>query len=197
MLSGFLITGVLNTRYTFSRQGLIEFGLSRALRLLPTYWLSNGFAILVILFVGNAYVQPSFINSSLAIPQTLREWLSSVLILGQSAFGLGRTINSPSPSAWAIEVEIILYTLSCLWVSKDVRSALKSFLFCVLCFPVLWLIATWLRTKGVGELTGQLTYSFIIVAMLPYSIGVLLWHHRYKPIHRPCYNLIGLLLSSA
>ena len=35
MLSGFLITGVLNTRYTFSRQGLIEFGLSRALRLLP------------------------------------------------------------------------------------------------------------------------------------------------------------------
>ena len=88
LLSGFLITGALNTRYRSGRTALIEFSLNRALRVFPTHWLSLILAFISIWFFGHL-VDPRSINSALGIPDSGLEWLSTVFILGGKFLGRG------------------------------------------------------------------------------------------------------------
>lgn len=177
LLSGFLITGILNTRYGQHRDGLIEFGINRALRLLPTYWMSVVLALASIAAFGSI-VDPRAINGAFAFPQSAWEWIPAVFILGGSVLGLGRVENSPSPSAWAVEVEIFLYVISVWWLSRSTTTARRTTLACLMLFPLLWAASKWLLREGHAELAGSLTYSFVPAALLPYAAGAWLWHLR-------------------
>lgn len=183
LLSGFLITGILNTRYGYERDGLIEFGINRALRLMPTYWVSVILALASVAAFGGI-VDPRAINSALGFPQTAWEWVPATLILGGSVLGLGRVENSPSPSAWAVEVEILMYVISAWWLSRSGAAARRTTIACLMLFPVLWLVSKWLLREGHAELAGSMTYSFLPAALLPYAAGAWLWHMRER-IPRP------------
>ena len=196
MLSGFLITGVLNTRYGFDHEGLLEFAFSRALRLLPTYWLSIALALIGMNYF-NPYLPSTQINSSFLKPESFLESVSAIFIIGQSFFGINRINSTPSPSSWAVEVEIFLYIVSCLWLSRKMQNARAATIICIAIFPVLWVIAKYLHNNGFQELAGQLTYSFLPTALLPYSIGALLWfvHNRTRNTNEPSY--VRILIGAA
>jgi peptidoglycan/LPS O-acetylase OafA/YrhL len=179
LLSGFLITGVLNTRYGYSTAGLFEFACGRILRLYPTFWLSVVITLIVIDALSGV-LTPTSINSSLSEPGSVRERVAAFTMLGNSWFGLGRVELSPSPSAWAVEVEMMLYVVSAFWLSRSPLSALKGTLGCLALFPILWLIGKMLLRAGWPDLPGQLTYSFLPAALLPYAVGTVLWHHRER-----------------
>jgi peptidoglycan/LPS O-acetylase OafA/YrhL len=186
MLSGFLITGILNTRYGFARAGLIEFGVNRTIRLLPTYWVSvAAAAVLIVAFDGVADAR--LVNSAMALPETPWEWVPSLFILGGTAFGLGRLENALSPSAWAVEVEILMYVCSGWWIARSKAASRITALACLALFPLLWLVSKWLGQQGQAELAGSMTYSFLPAALLPYATGCWLWHlrDRFWPTARP------------
>ena len=178
MLSGFLITGVLNRRYSFSKSGLIEFAWSRALRLYPTYWLSLIITWLTFKILPG-HVDPLALNESLAMPNTWPDQLAGVFIIGNTFLGLGRPELALSPSAWAIDVEITLYLLAAVWVSKRAINAWRTVVVCMGLFPLCWFAGKWLVRSGHLEIAGQLSYSFIIAALLPFSVGAALWHYRH------------------
>ncbi len=191
LLSGFLITGILNTRYGYSREGLVEFFFNRALRLLPTYWASVALALLLILLFGSQ-IDPRLVNSAFAFPDSVWEWVPAVAIVGGTALGLGRVENSPSPSAWAVEVEILLYVISAWGMSRTWANSRRCVILCVALFPVLWLASKWILRNGHAELAGSITYSFLPAALLPYASGALLWHcrDRFKLTRNPTSHLV-------
>lgn len=179
MLSGFLITGVLNTRYGYTAAGLTEFALGRALRLMPTYWLSVAVA-LACMSLLTPVLDPQRINSAFGWPESAGQWFSALALLGQSIGGVGRIERAPSPSAWAVEVEVLLYLISCLWLSRNGRLAWRTAVACLMLFPVLWLAGKGLMRLGYPDIAGQLTYSFLPAALLPYALGACIWHQRER-----------------
>ena len=199
MLSGFLITGVLNRRYGFTKDGLVEFGLSRALRLYPTYWLSIALAWVAVLMVAPR-IDPLMVNDSLAVPLSLRDRLASFFILGNTFMGLGRAELALSPSAWAIDVEILLYVGSVVWLSRTPSNASRAVIACALLFLPCWLVGKLLWRQEYFEIANQMTYSFLPVALLPYAIGAWLWHHQkcFSNFHATKTRLlVGALLLIA
>lgn len=202
LLSGFLITGALNTRYRSGRTALIEFSLNRALRVFPTHWLSLILAFISIWFFGHL-VDPRSINSALGIPDSGLEWISTVFILGGTFLGLGRLETSLSPSSWAVDVEILMYVASMLWLSRTWKGAKLTLLICAGAFPFLYSISKSLVRNGYPELAGSLTYSFLPVALIPYALGACMWHLRdkFKKPERPHIHLViasmGFLLCGS
>jgi peptidoglycan/LPS O-acetylase OafA/YrhL len=194
MLSGFLITGVLHSRYGFHGAGLRAFTLSRALRLFPTYWVV-ALSTLAATYLFHGVVDPLSINRAFGPMTETREWFSAAFIIGHTTLGLGRVEHALSPPLWAVDVELQLYVLSCLVVSRSRLLAKSAVLFSVAAFPVLWFIAKNLIRAGDIDLGGQLIYSFLLAALLPYSIGAYLsfaakdWH-----LARPSWR--GFLAAS-
>jgi peptidoglycan/LPS O-acetylase OafA/YrhL len=175
MLSGFLMTATLQQRYGFSAGGLRQFGLSRMRRLLPTYWASVLIAIPLLVVAG---AEARALNPSFGLPSSPVELLSGAFIVGHTFLGIGRVPTAVSPSAWAIDVEIMMYLCSAVFLSRTVRTA--SFTLAVSCivFPALWWEARSLLSAGELSLASQLLYSFLPVALIPYSLGALLWFKR-------------------
>ncbi|AGS20634.1 acyltransferase family protein [Rhizobium etli] len=205
LLSGFLITGVLNTRYPPGRTGFIEFSINRALRVFPTYWLSIVLALISILVFQHT-TDPRLINSAFDVPDSGLEWISTFLIFGGTFFGIGRLDNSLSPSSWAVDVEMLMYVASILWLSRTWKGAKLTFLVCAGAFPFLYLSSKFLAWNGYSALAGSLIYSSLPAALIPYALGACLWHIRGKlnAPQRPytCllpaifgFLLCGLLLS--
>lgn len=177
MLSGYLMTATLQRKYGFTRQGLLAFSASRALRLLPAYWLS----VIITLIVISTGVGPTFataINGALAAPHTAREYFSNTFILGHTTFGLGRIERALSPSAWAVDVEILMYACSGIFLAKYGRAPRFSTTVLLGLFPFLWLGAKSLMSRGHSELANQLTYSFLPAALLPYALGAWVYQRR-------------------
>jgi peptidoglycan/LPS O-acetylase OafA/YrhL len=194
LLSGFVITGALNTRYQSGRAHLIEFSVNRALRIFPTYWLSVLAAFLCIQAFGHL-VDPRSINSALGIPERGLEWISTVLILGGTFFGIGRLETSLSPSSWAIDVEIFMYAASILWLSRTWKGAKLTLIICVAVFPFIYLTSKFLARTGYPEIGNSLIYSFLPVALIPYTLGACVWHLRNK-IKKPERPRVHLAIAS-
>lgn len=174
MLSGFLITGALNTHYGLSAAGLQRFWASRVLRLYPTYWVVALVAFLTTALFRHE-VDPAFVNQAFRPMTEIREWFSALFIFGHTTVGLGRVEHALSPPIWAVDIELSLYILSCLIVSRSRKIARYTMLLSMLVFPFLWVIAKMLIGAGDIDTGGQLIYSFIPAALLPYSIGAYLF----------------------
>lgn len=194
LLSGFLITNALNKRYLFGWSGLIEFAINRALRVYPMYWISVALAFLSIVLFGHL-VDPRSINSAFGIPQSGLEWISTMFIFGGTFLGLGRLDTSLSPSSWAVDVEILMYACSALWLSRRPRNAYSALLFCLGCFPVLYIISKLLMLNGYPELAGSIIYSFLPVALIPYTLGACIWYQR-NSVKTPKNPATHLLIAS-
>lgn len=202
MLSGFLMTAVLQSKYSFSTHGLLAFTLSRLIRLLPTYWLTVAIAAISVSAFSSSF-NPTSINSALNFPDTLREWVSTLFIVGHTTFGVGRIDNALSPSAWAVDVEILMYGCSCIFLARSHRVAQNTVIVLLVLYPITWLISKafffiWLDST----LANELLYSFLPSALLPYAIGTCIWFRRnqIKPFLRGpsafFIALFGLILCA-
>ena len=178
MLSGFLMTAVLQSKYNFTWEGLTAFALNRLIRLFPTYWTSVGAAALCILAFKDA-VDPSTINAAFNFPTQFVEYFSNVFIVGHTILGVGRIDNALSPSAWAVDIEILMYVCSCIILSRSEKIAKFTTLIWMTVFPLTYLISKLIIQDAFGLVTvNQMLYSFLPTALLPYTIGCWLWFRR-------------------
>lgn len=177
MLSGLLMAAALNSRYGLDAKGVSCFLQSRARRLFPTYWLCLLLTSLL-LWAADQPENAVQVNSALKFPDTPGEWAANLLIVGQTMFGIGRTEASLSPSSWAVDVEILMYFCSCIFLARSLRIAIVTLALLGAAFPVLWWLARGWVQVGDMSLASQLLYSFLPAALLPYTIGTVMWFMR-------------------
>lgn len=169
MLSGYLITLVLNESYSFR---LKPFALNRFLRLYPTYYVSALIA-LALLFLFRADFE-SFQRSWGPAP-TLASWLGNIFMvpwafLGDRAVDVNPLSYSQVmyfrlvPSTWSVATELVCYFLLWLFFARKARYAVVG----IGLFGAYHIAAFFL-------LSGSHRYYPWMAAMLPFSIGALLY----------------------
>jgi len=76
VISGYLMTSVLNQSYGFTPQGLGRYALNRFLRIFPTYWFVLLFAVIVVATIpsGAGWPAPSLTRRAGIGSDRLRGW---------------------------------------------------------------------------------------------------------------------------
>jgi peptidoglycan/LPS O-acetylase OafA/YrhL len=172
VVSGFLITLILNQDYGFEWNGFVRFAVNRALRLLPIYYIVIGLTALAILFIGPL----DQLNGSITLPYNAAEWLENLSVLGLGGFAH----NAPhrlSPTAWSLAVEGFCYGLLGLFFAK-------SWARLLLMLAVGVVIAA-------AQIAGALVSRITALAATTGSFKPALFHLRSADLHislgnRPC-----------
>jgi peptidoglycan/LPS O-acetylase OafA/YrhL len=115
ILSGFLMTTIMQEQYGYSTTGRIKFAINRALRLYPVYYFSIALTIVLIIIIGEDYL--SVYNSHLYLPKNLNSWLYNLTMIFPNLIP-HKIEPILSPATWAITVELCYYALICIGISK-------------------------------------------------------------------------------
>ena len=87
-----------------------------------------------------------------------------------------------------------MYLCSCLFLARSPRLAVVALLLLCMTFPVLWWFARGIVKAGDLSLASQLLYSFLPAALLPYSIGTVMWFKRDRlKLMTPGWLVAGLV----
>lgn len=161
LLSGYLMTHVLNQRYGFSRSGFIDYITNRVFRIYPSYWVIFLFSLTVTLFIPQA---ASRAKACLFTPRSVLDWLENIFIFGLDFNELPRLI----PPGWSIYVELVFYIMLGLFLARSHIVA------------SVWLITALIITVILVMLgyKFEVRYSTVLGAFLPFSIGAVLYHFK-------------------
>ena len=160
MLSGYLMTMVMQRTYGYTVAGVGKYLLNRFLRIYPLYWLA-GLTTLVLLYgLGEAYV--SAYHKAMLYPTAWTDIIKNVFLLFPN-------LETPRlvPPAWALTVELCFYVLIGLGLSKHVKVAWVWLIVSVIYHVVAWF-------------TGWDRYFSVFAASLPFALGSILYFYRDK-----------------
>lgn len=124
MLSGYLMTLVLNERYGFSSDGLKRFFANRALRIYPPYLFVLALALLLAVFLPKLTFD---MNRLITVPGSARDWFSNIFIFG-AWFERSLTHARLVPPAWSLHVELFYYVAMAIALSRSFKVTLLWFL---------------------------------------------------------------------
>ncbi len=158
MLSGYLMTLVLNERYAYSLTGLGRFLTNRALRIYPPY--------LVVMFLTLALVllNPGLareFNGHLQPPASIMDWVHNITIFGLHE----RRVANLVPPSWSLNIELTFYLVMAFALSR------KKYLV-ILWFAASLLYTGYAVTRG---LSLEARYFSLLPASLPFSAGALIY----------------------
>ena len=162
VLSGFLMTYVMQKNYGYTLTGAGRFAKARALRLYPS-WL----AILVLAAIIIAVVGPesSDFRSPMFLPQNPIDWIQNATLVFADIFP-NRVEPRLSPATWALTIELFYYALICFGISRN-----RTITWIWFAFGVAY------HFWATGE---DYTYFNIFSGSLPFSIGALIFHYRER-----------------
>jgi peptidoglycan/LPS O-acetylase OafA/YrhL len=164
VISGFLMTLILQEQYSFSRSGLKAFWVNRWLRIYPPYYFACLISIGLILADSN---RVSLINGHLTIPDSTSEILTNALIFGLIDWPADR--SSLVPPGWTLFIELAHYLLISLWAG---RSKQRAYIF--LALSVVYVACVFVFLDGfLGAL-----YFLVPGGSFPFAVGVVLYFHR-------------------
>jgi len=161
VLSGYLMTFILQHNYGYSFAGVGSYALNRFLRIYPMYWVSILCSVILIYVLGTDYVVTY--HEAMFIPRTPYECFKNIALFFPA-------LESPrlTPSAWALTVELFFYGLIGLGISKN-----KA------------LVVGWLALSiGYHVVANKLhwgwdnIYFSIPAASLPFATGAFIFHYK-------------------
>jgi len=160
ILSGYLMTMVMNKSYGYSLVGLKKFSINRFLRIFPGYWASIIFSMSVLYVYGEDAVVEY--KNAIYWPQSIIDWLQNIFI-----FFPQRQLPILTPPAWALTVELFFYFLIGLSLS---RMKIVSLLWLGLgiLYHAVALILDWGWPNR---------YFTVAAASLPFAIGACIYHY--------------------
>jgi peptidoglycan/LPS O-acetylase OafA/YrhL len=161
LLSGYLITLVLNENYGFTFDGIKRFLINRALRIYPVYLVCLG--LMIVLLLVAPWLPPQ-IAYSIVLPSSLGDWISNVLIFGMNGWDKVRMI----PPAWVLNIELFFYIAIAFSLGKSRLIACIWF-----CVSILYAVYGY-----VLDLSLTMRYNTILAGSLPVSIGAIVYHFR-------------------
>lgn len=174
ILSGFLMTLVMQKSYGYSAGGMRNFAMNRALRLLPSYWGALVITVACIAMIGPEAVRAY--NPHMGIPEDPGTLLQNLFMVYLSPFPQDIAPRL-SPATWAISIEVFYYALIALGLSRSRR------------VTWVWFAAalTWHAGVVAMGLDKQYWYFNVASGALPFSIGALIYHYRERlaaPVER-------------
>ena len=183
ILSGYLMTYIMQNNYGYNLRGRASYALNRFLRIYPVYWVSAVVSLLLIYIFGQQYT--TYYHSQIYTPNNLESILRNIFL-----FFPNKQSPMLTPPAWALTVELFFYICIGLGLSKNPRITFVWFVISVI-------YTIWLNFKGLGL---EYRYFSIVAASLPFSTGALVFHyrHKFKEITRPySYNRYAPVLLYA
>jgi peptidoglycan/LPS O-acetylase OafA/YrhL len=167
ILSGYLMTFIMQQNYGYSRGGRARYALNRFLRIYPIYWLSCILTLLLLLLLGSRWV--TGFHSSMYLPTNAAAILRNFFL-----FFPGREIPRLTPPSWALTVELFYYIAIGLGLSKN-----KTLVKVWFALSIIYTLAILLLKLG-----WVLRYFTISAASLPFATGALIYHYRetLKPL---------------
>ncbi|HEY8270465.1 MAG TPA: acyltransferase, partial [Pseudobdellovibrionaceae bacterium] len=161
VLSGYLMTYVLTTKYSFTVKGLQEFAFNRFLRIFPGYWIVTILGVITILVLKDQ-VSLTTLNPQFQLPNNFNEWLFVVTLL--PVFPNARL---PVPVASALGIEVGAYILMPFLAAS--RSA--SWLVLIISFII------HAQFDFIGD-TFAVRYATFLPCLFPFAAGSLICHYR-------------------
>lgn len=189
VISGFLMTLILNEDYGFEWGGFFRFAANRALRLLPVYYIVIGLTVLYIVFVG-----PLDQLNGIVLPRDAAGWLENLSVLGLGGFA-HKAGYRLSPTAWSLAVEIFCYGLLGLYFAKSTARLLL-----MLAIGVVIAAVQIAGAFGEPDYGLQNRYPVIQAGFIPFAVGGLACFFRRSRLlaysHAKFAILCGLLLAN-
>ena len=192
IISGYLMTTLMQQSYGYQAAGVRDFMLNRLLRLYPSYWAVIALTLLAIALIGADFA--SAYNKLIVVPNSFGEWLG---VLGMVYIGWFPNQVSPNlaPTTWAITVELFFYVCIALGLSKT-----RLRVYCWLTASVGYVIYC-----QVAALDWPHKYFPIPAASLPFAIGAYIYFLRQDStapltsnwITAPWFRLTLLLANAA
>lgn len=162
LLSGYLMTLVLNERYGFNFDGLSRYAINRILRIFPPYLAVLLVGFLVVILIPETAKNT---NSALSMPSTSMEWLHNIFI-----FGINGDPNRLVPPAWSVDVELFFYCSMGLILARNKY-------ICVAWFVSSLAISIFMimTEEGFGR-----RYGSVLGASLPFSMGSMMYYFNNR-----------------
>lgn len=179
ILSGYLMTSIMQCNYGYSPVGVGKYALNRFLRIYPMYWLSILLSVLLISCLGQSF--SIAFHEAIYIPTTAYEYVRNIFIFFP-------VVESPrlTPPAWALTVELCFYILIGLGISRNER----------------W-VTTWLIVSVAYHLAANFLnkdwdsiYFSIPAASLPFATGAFIFHFKDRlwPVSKAAAKFIPKIL---
>lgn len=165
VLSGYLMTYVLQKKYGFEIKGLMSYIHNRFLRIIPIYWVALVIGIITIMVLTPKGIQLQNLNPQFAMPQA-DEWLFSLTL-----FPFFKNSNFPVPVASALAIEWGVYFL----VPFMARHVSAAWIGLLLGIFINYHIGFSIQTFGER-------YASFLPCFLPFAAGSLVAH--YMPLLR-------------
>lgn len=163
VLSGYLMTLVLTTKYGFSPAGLKDYAFNRFLRIFPSYWLVSAIGVVTILYMRSRGVDLLGLNPEFQLPQDTQGWAFVVTLLP-----VFNRSGMPVPVSSALAVEVGTYILIPLMAISR---------------PAAWLgllLSFFLNAHyGFASASFGARYSEFLTGLLPFAAGALVCHYRH------------------
>lgn len=161
ILSGYLMTFIMQNNYGYDRAGLAKYAFNRVLRIYPIYWVSCLMSLMLILYFGQSVT--SAFHHAISMPDDIAAILRNLFLYFPE-----RESPRLTPPSWALTVEIFYYICIGLGISRSRR--LTGY----------WFIASVVYTIYVNSAALGWNYKYfsIAAASLPFSTGALIFHYR-------------------
>lgn len=176
VLSGFLMTMIMQATYGYSFQGFKSYAINRFLRLYPVYWALLLVIVIVILFIGESF--SAVFHSKMVIPNEPISWMANLFMVYPN-FEPGTYPIRLAPATWALTIELFFYLAIGLGLSKTKKLTTVWFL----------LSLSWVLWTNFSNSEWGIGYGDIIVASLPFSLGALIFH--YRPTYARIIDKVG------
>ena len=162
ILSGFLMTHIMQETYGYSFFGFKKYALNRFLRLFPIYWALLIISVLIIMFLGEEYVGK--IYHTMILPATFGELAANISMIYPLLSEYSVRIT---PATWAITIEIFFYILIGLGISRNKK------------ITIVWFVSSLLYTLyKMFFVEVAMGYGTMLNASLPFSLGALLYYYH-------------------
>ena len=162
LLSGYLMSLILNEKYGFDSIGLIAFFANRAIRIYPAYLTALILGIFTLHYFNNLGINPQQFNPQFQLPQTLIHWLHVSTVLPFIPLG-----GLPVSTSHALSLEIGMYLLAPLLCCNKSSALLCFILSVVINFNL-----------GFQSSSFAQRYATFMPCLLAFSAGSLLYHFR-------------------
>jgi peptidoglycan/LPS O-acetylase OafA/YrhL len=175
VLSGFLMSLILNQDYGFSAGGLVRFAVNRWLRLFPTYYAVIGLTAFYIAFIGPL----NQLNEAIALPSTAAATFANLSIVTLTGFDFAPQMQRLSPTTWSLAIEIFCYALLAVYFAKSQARLL-----------VMLLVGAGVAAAQIfidfdqPQYGFQNHYSVLQAGLIPFALGGLAYFYRSARIYQ-------------
>jgi peptidoglycan/LPS O-acetylase OafA/YrhL len=166
LLSGFLMTLILNEKYTFSTNGLKKYLYNRALRIYPLYWVAIIMGTASMLYLNTLQYDFKQLNVEFGFPDNVANWTSNILLLPTYFF------ENPVPVANALRIEVFYYFIIILF-AFDKRLAWLGF-----SVGLAWNLYLLHLSYSYKVDTFGLRYATLGPCSIAFASGAILYHYR-------------------